>query len=185
MEVRATAIPDVKLILPKLLGDSRGFFLEAWNADRYREAGLPEKFVQLNHSRSSKGTLRGMHFQLTHPQGKLVRVLEGRILDVAVDIRPRSAHFTSWTAVELSSENHHQVYLPQGFAHGFLVLSAFADVEYLTTDVYDPTGERCLLWNDPAIGIDWPITDKPLLSEKDQAAPRLEELTADLELFRI
>ncbi len=185
MEVNATALPDVKLITPQLFGDSRGFFLEAWNADRYREAGLPVNFVQLNHSRSSQGTLRGLHFQLTHPQGKLVRVLEGKILDVAVDIRPGSAHFARWTAVELSSENHQQVYLPPGFAHGFLVLSASADVEYLTTDFYDPSGERCLRWNDPAIGVEWPVTDIPLLSDKDLAAPRLEELAADLEIFRI
>jgi dTDP-4-dehydrorhamnose 3,5-epimerase len=185
MDVKATNLPDVKLVIPELFEDSRGFFLEAWNAESFRQAGLPADFVQLNHSRSSQWTLRGLHFQLTHPQGKLVRVLQGRILDVAVDVRPGSEQFSRWTSVELSSDNHHQIYLPPGFAHGFLVLSSYADVEYLTTDFYDPTGERCLLWNDPAIGIEWPLTDQPQLSAKDKTAPRLEELAAELELFRI
>ncbi|MBL7032666.1 MAG: dTDP-4-dehydrorhamnose 3,5-epimerase [Candidatus Delongbacteria bacterium] len=184
MEIRATALPDVKLIIPQLFEDERGFFFEAWHAERFREAGLPDRFLQLNHSRSKRNALRGLHFQVTHPQGKLVRVLSGSILDVAVDLRPGSPDYASWSSVELNDQNRHQLYLPHGFAHGFYVLSRQAEVEYLTTDIYDPAGERSLLWNDPAIGIVWPTTT-PRLSPKDSSAPRLEELASELEVFRL
>ncbi len=183
MEITPTAIAAVKLIQPRVWEDGRGFFFEAWREDAFHAAGIEERFRQLNHSRSVQDTLRGLHFQVTHTQGKLVRVLAGEIWDVAVDLRPGSDSYRRWVGMRLSAENRRQIYLPPGFAHGFCVLSAVAEVEYFTTDVYDPAGERSLLWNDPAIGIEWPVAE-PLLSEKDRAAPRLAELETELEVFR-
>ena len=161
-----TTIPGVVIIEPDVYRDSRGFFLETYHADKYLEAGIPGPFVQDNHSRSVRGTLRGLHLQIRHPQGKLVRVIEGEIFDVAVDVRRGSPTFGQWMGVTLSAENFRQCYVPPGFAHGFAVLSPVAQVEYKCTDIYDPKGELGIAWNDPGIGIDWPLTD-PLLSERD------------------
>jgi dTDP-4-dehydrorhamnose 3,5-epimerase len=169
-------LPDVLVIEPRVHRDDRGFFVETYHATRYREAGIDVTFVQDNHSRSVRGTLRGLHWQTDpHPQAKLVRVVDGEILDVAVDVREGSPTFGRWTAVTLSSENFRQLFVPVGFAHGFLVLSEQADIEYKCSDVYDPAAERGLMWNDPAIGIDWPI-NSPILSARDRAHPPLASL---------
>ncbi|UZE18286.1 dTDP-4-dehydrorhamnose 3,5-epimerase [Pseudomonas sp. B21-054] len=176
MNVIATTLPGVLIIEPKVFGDERGFFYESFNAKAFKDAtGVDVQFVQDNHSRSQKGVLRGLHYQLQNTQGKLVRVTAGEVLDVAVDIRRSSPHFGKWVAVRLSAGNHRQLWVPQGFAHGFVVLSEYAEFLYKTTDYYDPTSERSLLWNDPQLNIDWQLGDiTPQLSGKDQAASLLQ-----------
>lgn len=181
MNVIKTNIADVCIIEPKVFGDERGFFLETFQLQRYREfAGIDLPFVQDNHSRSSKGVLRGLHFQKTKPQGKLVRVVSGEVFDVAVDIRPSSQTFGQWAGVYLSGENKRQFWVPPGLAHGFLVLSDYADFEYKCTDYYDPNDEGSLIWNDPDVAIEWPLNQlqgcEVKLSEKDQVADCLAEL---------
>lgn len=176
MKVIETAIPDVKIIEPKVFGDQRGFFLETFQVERYRdEAGIELPFVQDNYSRSGRGVLRGLHLQKTRPQGKLVRVVRGEVFDVAVDLRPESPTFKQWVGATLSETNYQQLWIPPGFAHGFLVLSTYADFEYKCTDYYYPEDEICLAWNDPEVGVEWP-TDNPTLSAKDQAGLLLSEL---------
>lgn len=176
IQVTATSLPEVKVIEPKVFGDARGYFLESFNAREFAEqiaSGV--EFVQDNHSRSAKGVLRGLHYQIQHAQGKLVRVVEGEVFDVAVDIRRGSPNFGKWEGVVLSAENHKQLWVPPGFAHGFVVLSDSAQFLYKTTDYWFPEFERTLLWNDPEIGIDWPIEFEPLLAAKDAAGKRLSE----------
>lgn len=169
MKVIATAIPEVLIIEPKVFGDARGFFYESFNQQAFNEAtGTDHQFVQDNHSRSTRGVLRGLHYQVQQPQGKLVRVARGSVFDVAVDIRKSSPTFGQWVGVELSEDNHRQLWVPPGFAHGFVVLSESADFLYKTTDYYAPAHERCIVWNDPAIGIEWPLSNEPSLSAKDQ-----------------
>ena len=173
MNVIETKLQGCVVIEPKVFGDARGFFLETFEVDRYaREAGIEMAFVQDNHSRSTRGVLRGLHFQKTKAQGKLVRVVKGEVFDVAVDIRENSNTFGQWEGVVLSEENKKQFWVPPGFAHGFVVLSDIADFEYKCTDFYDPSDEGCILWNDPSLNISWPISD-PLLSAKDKEAPCL------------
>jgi len=180
MNVIPTAIPDVLIIEPKVFGDARGFFFESFNQQAFNQAtGLDVNFVQDNHSRSAKGVLRGLHYQIQQPQGKLVRVVRGAVFDVAVDIRKGSPSFGKWVGAELTEDNHKQVWVPVGFAHGFLVLSDSADFLYKSTDYYAPQYERCIAWNDPAVGIQWPISAPPRLSGKDQVAKFL----ADAEVF--
>ncbi|MGJ7612735.1 MULTISPECIES: dTDP-4-dehydrorhamnose 3,5-epimerase [unclassified Variovorax] len=181
MKATPTAIPDVLVIEPKVFGDARGFFFESFNQKAFDEAvGHHVDFVQDNHSRSVKGVLRGLHYQIQQPQGKLVRVVRGTVLDVAVDIRRKSPTFGKWVSQELSEENHKQLWVPAGFAHGFLVLSDTADFLYKTTDYYAPANERCIAWNDPAIAIVWPdLQSDFVLSAKDQTGRRL----ADAEVF--
>ncbi|GHD90198.1 dTDP-4-dehydrorhamnose 3,5-epimerase [Pseudocitrobacter sp. RIT415] len=176
MNIIDTKIHDVKIIEPKVFGDHRGFFLETFQKDRYKEMlNIDLDFVQDNHSRSSQGVLRGLHFQTKNPQGKLVRVVRGEVLDVAVDIRRDSPTFGQWEAVILSEENKRQFWIPPGLAHGFVVLSEIADFEYKCTDYYDPGSEGCLLWNDPSLGINWQI-ENPKLSEKDKNGKLFSEL---------
>lgn len=175
MRIQDTALPGVLIIEPKVFGDARGFFLETYNQKRYREAGLELDFVQDNLSRSRQGTLRGLHYQNPHAQGKLVYVLEGEVYDVAVDVRRDSPTFGQWVGVTLSSENKRQFYVPPGFAHGFCVTSEHAMFAYKCTDLYAPQCEGSVLWCDEDIGIDWPISD-PLLSEKDERAPKLRDI---------
>lgn len=178
MNVIKTSIPDVLIIEPKIFGDSRGFFYESFNQQAFNKAtGLDVNFVQDNHSRSAKSVLRGLHYQIQQPQGKLVRVTSGAVFDVAVDICKSSPTFGKWVSAELSEENHRQMWIPAGFAHGFLVLSDSADVLYKTTDYYAPESERCILWNDPAIGINWPLNSAPILSDKDKAGQLLINAT--------
>ena len=180
MKVIATAIPEVLIIEPKVFGDARGFFYESFNQQAFNEAtGTNHKFVQDNHSRSSKGVLRGLHYQIQQPQGKLVRAARGAVFDVAVDVRKASPTFGKWVGVELSEDNHRQLWVPPGFAHGFVVLSESADFLYKTTDYYAPAYERSIAWNDPAIGIEWPLSAEPSLSAKDQQGLAL----AQAELF--
>jgi len=180
MKINQTNLDGVLHIEPKVFGDARGFFLETYNKARYMEAGFPDvEFVQDNHSRSSKGVLRGLHFQLNHPQGKLVQVATGSVFDVAVDIRAGSPTFGQWYGCVLSEENHHQLWIPPKFAHGFCVLSDTADFVYKCTNYYQPEDEGGLLWNDPDVGIDWPLTE-PLLSEKDKAYACLKDIPRDL-----
>ena len=168
MKVIPTAIPDVLIIEPRVFGDARGFFMESYNRRAFAEAtGQGVDFVQDNHSRSAKGVLRGLHYQVQQPQGKLVRVVRGAVFDVAVDIRKSSPTLGRWVGVELSEDNHRQLWVPPGFAHGFLVLSDSADFLYKTTDYYAPEHERCIAWNDPALGIEWPAGVVPQLSAKD------------------
>ena len=179
MNVITTDLPGVLIIEPKVFGDERGFFYESFNAKAFQEAtGLDTQFVQDNHSRSQKGVLRGLHYQLQNTQGKLVRVTAGEVLDVAVDIRRSSPHFGKWVAVRLSAENHRQLWVPEGFAHGFVVLSDYAEFLYKTTDYYQPSAERSILWNHPTLAIDWQLSEAPQLSAKDQAGKLLME--ADL-----
>lgn len=179
MNVIETQLPGVLIIEPKVFGDERGFFYESFNARAFEEAtGLNTPFVQDNHSRSQKGVLRGLHYQLQNTQGKLVRVTAGEVLDVAVDIRRSSPHFGRWEAVRLSADNHRQLWVPEGFAHGFVVLSDFAEFLYKTTDYYTPSAERCIRWDDPTLAIDWQLEDAPTLSAKDQNGKTL--LEADL-----
>jgi dTDP-4-dehydrorhamnose 3,5-epimerase len=171
-----TSLPGVTIIEPRVLTDHRGFFLEAYKKSEFAAAGIDVDFVQDNHSRSVRGTLRGLHWQTApHPQAKLIRVLDGEILDVAVDVRDGSPTFGRWVSVTLSAENFRQLFIPTGFAHGFLVLSDIADIEYKCSDVYDPAAERGLMWNDPEIGIPWPVTD-PILSARDRTHPPLGAL---------
>jgi dTDP-4-dehydrorhamnose 3,5-epimerase len=183
MKATRLAIPDVVLIEPKVFGDARGFFFESFNQKAFNEAtGTHHAFVQDNHSRSSRGVLRGLHYQIQQAQGKLVRVVRGAVFDVAVDIRRSSPTFGQWVGVELSEDNQHQLWVPPGFAHGFVVLSESADFLYKTTDYYAPQHERSIAWNDPSIGISWPALaqgQQPLLSAKDSAAPLLASLGAD------
>ncbi|MBO0940368.1 dTDP-4-dehydrorhamnose 3,5-epimerase [Acidovorax temperans] len=168
MKVTRLAIPDVVLIEPKVFGDARGFFFESFNQKAFNEAtGTNHQFVQDNHSRSSKGVLRGLHYQIQQPQGKLVRVVRGAVFDVAVDIRKSSPTFGQWVAEELSEDNHRQLWVPPGFAHGFVVLSDTAEFLYKTTDYYAPAHERCILWNDETLAIHWPAGIQPILSAKD------------------
>ncbi len=171
MEFERLTIPDVVLLRPKVFGDPRGFFLESWNRKVFADAGLDLDFVQDNHSRSVRHTLRGLHYQMQHTQGKLVRVVSGAVFDVAVDLRRNSSTFRRWVGAELSEANNHMLWVPPGFAHGFLVLSESADFQYKCTDYYAPAHERTLLWNDPDIGIDWPLPAgvAPLLATKDAA----------------
>ena len=177
MKVIRTKLQDCVIIEPEMFGDERGFFLEAFQLERYAsDAGITLPFVQDNHSRSSEGVLRGLHFQKTKPQGKLVRVVRGEVFDVAVDIRQDSQTFGQWEGVCLTEENKKQFWVPPGFAHGFVVLSDTADFEYKCTDFYDPSDEGSILWNDPALNITWPI-DKPILSNKDANAKELAGLT--------
>jgi dTDP-4-dehydrorhamnose 3,5-epimerase len=179
MQFSPTKVADVFLIEPRVFGDDRGFFFESFNAQVFQDAtGVSAPFVQDNHSRSAQHVLRGLHYQIQQPQGKLVRAVTGTILDVAVDIRQSSATFGQWVAYELSAENKRQLWVPVGFAHGFVVLSETAEVAYKTTDYYAPQSERSILWNDPDLAIDWQITAPPILSGKDQAASRFK--AADL-----
>jgi dTDP-4-dehydrorhamnose 3,5-epimerase len=171
MNVVTTDLPGVLIIEPKVFGDDRGFFYESFNAKAFEDAtGLSPTFVQDNHSRSQKGVLRGLHYQLENTQGKLVRVTAGEVLDVAVDIRRSSPHFGKWVAVRLSADNHRQLWIPEGFAHGFVVLSDFAEFLYKTTDYYTPSAERSIRWDDPELAIDWQLDEAPQLSGKDQNA---------------
>lgn len=178
MEVIETKLPGALVIEPKVFGDERGFFMETWNDARYREAGLPYEFVQDNLSFSQHGVLRGLHFQNPNQQGKLVFVLQGEVFDVAVDIRVGSPHFGEWTGTILSAENKRQFYVPEGFAHGFVVTGDAALFAYKCTDRYNGSAEGSMLWNDPEIGIEWPVED-PALSEKDRKAPRLSGLSEE------
>jgi dTDP-4-dehydrorhamnose 3,5-epimerase len=175
MKVLETVLPGVLIIEPKVFGDARGFFLESYQAERYRQLGIAHTFVQDNHSRSARGVLRGLHFQRSRPQGKLVSVSRGSVYDVAVDINPASPTCGQFVAVELNDENHRQLWIPPGYAHGFCVLSDIADVQYKCTDYYIPEDEGGLLWNDPQVNIPWPI-EQPLLSAKDQRNPTLAQL---------
>ena len=180
MKIVDTALPGVKLIETRVFGDDRGFFLESWNARSFADAGLDLDFVQDNHSRSARGVLRGLHYQLKNPQGKLVRVTAGAVFDVAVDVRRSSPHFGRWVGYELSDANKRMLWVPPGFAHGFVVLSDNADFLYKCTQLYDGSDDRGIRWDDPAIGIDWPLAGiTPQLSGKDAAAP----LLADVEVF--
>ena len=176
MNIVKTEIPEVMIIEPKVFGDARGFFFESFNAKTFAAlTGLNPTFVQDNHSRSSKNVLRGLHYQIKQPQGKLVRVSAGEVFDVAVDVRKSSPTFGRWTGTTLSAENKRMMWVPEGFAHGFVVLSESADFLYKTTCYYAPEHERCVLWNDPAIGIDWPQTGEPMLAAKDLAGKRLQD----------
>jgi len=172
-----TGIPGLIVIEPVVHGDARGFFMESWNAKRYQALGIPERFVQSNLSRSGPGVIRGLHYQCPRPQGKLVSVLEGRVFDVAVDIRTDSPTFRQWAGVELSAENHRQLYVPEGFAHGFCVLSESVLLSYMCTDVYCAEYDAVIAWDDPDIGINWPVSSGQL-SEKDAAAPLLKDVAA-------
>lgn len=175
MKVIQTALPGVLIIEPKVFGDQRGFFLESFQVERYRQVGIELPFVQDNHSRSPRGVLRGLHLQRTRPQGKLVSVSRGAVYDVAVDIDPSSASFGRHVGVEISDDNHRQLWIPPGYAHGFCVLSDVADFQYKCTDFYFPDDETGLLWNDPDVLIPWPI-ESPTMSDKDQKLPRLRDL---------
>jgi len=180
MKVIETSIPDVLIIEPKVFGDERGFFYESFNAAAFEAAtGLRRQFVQDNHSKSQRGVLRGLHYQIQQPQGKLVRVVAGEVFDVAVDLRKSSPSFGRWVGTHLSAQNQRQLWIPEGFAHGFVVLSESAEFLYKTTDYYAPEHERSLLWNDPELGIEWPFDEPPQLSAKDQAGKCL----SDAELF--
>ncbi|GHA88705.1 dTDP-4-dehydrorhamnose 3,5-epimerase [Modicisalibacter luteus] len=171
MEITPTRLPEVKLIKPKVFGDERGFFMETWNERIFQEAGINARFVQDNHSRSIKNTLRGLHYQLSpHAQGKLVRVTMGEVFDVAVDIRKSSPTFGHWVGVYLSSDNKHQLWIPPGFAHGFLATSDVAEFQYKCTDFYAPDCEASIHWDDVELNIDWPVKSQPLVSDKDKQA---------------
>jgi dTDP-4-dehydrorhamnose 3,5-epimerase len=169
MQITPTEIPEVLLIEPKLFQDERGFFLETFQTRKYAAAGITSPMVQDNHSGSRRGVLRGLHYQIRNPQGKLVRVVAGEVFDVAVDLRRSSPTFGRWVGAALSAQNHHQLWVPPGFAHGFYVVSEWAELVYKVTDFYDPESERTLIWNDPQVGIRWPLLDgrEPLLSAKD------------------
>lgn len=176
MKVIATKLPEVLILEPRVFGDERGFFFESFNARAFSEAtGLERQFVQDNHSRSQKGVLRGLHYQIEHVQGKLVRVTAGEVLDIAVDIRRSSPTFGQWVGVRLSAENARQLWVPEGFAHGFVVLSDSAEFLYKTTDYYTPSAERCIRWDDPDLAIDWELDGAPQLSAKDQQGKSLNE----------
>jgi len=175
MNVTETKLAGVLIVEPKVFGDARGFFKETFQAERYREAGIEYTFVQDNYSRSQKGVLRGLHFQITKPQGKLVSCTKGAVFDVAVDIDPKSITYGQYVGSELTEENHKQLWVPPGYAHGFCVLSETADFQYKCTDYYDPSDEGGVIWNDPDVAIEWPIAD-PSLSNKDAILPTLKEL---------
>lgn len=176
MNVIKTNIPDVLILEPKVFGDARGFFFESLNQRVFEEkTGLKPRFVQDNHSRSAKNVLRGLHYQIRQPQAKLVRVAAGEVFDVAVDLRKNSPTFGKWAGTTLSAENKRQLWIPEGFAHGFLVLSDTADFLYKTTDYYAPEHERCVAWNDPDVGIAWPFSGEPILAAKDKAGSRLRD----------
>lgn len=182
MKVIETALPGVLIIEPKAFGDRRGFFLETYHKARYHGYGIPSRgleFVQDNHSRSRKGVLRGLHFQILHPQGKLVRAAFGRVFDVVADVCPESPTFKKWIGVELSDENHRQLWVPPGYAHGFCVLSDWADFQYKCTDYYHPEDEGGVRWDDPELAIRWPVED-PVVSDKDMGWPRLSEADKDM-----
>lgn len=181
MNVIETPIADVKIIEPKCFGDARGFFMETFSVQRYRYIGINANFVQDNHSRSSRGVIRGLHYQLTYPQGKLVSVTRGEVFDVVVDVRVGSPTYGQWYGDVLNDENHRQMYIPPGLAHGFVVLSDVVDFVYKCTDYYHPEDEKGLLWNDPEIGIDWQV-EQPVLSQKDQDNKLLADLRANNEL---
>ena len=178
MKFTPTSIPDIILIEPKVFGDQRGFFMETYQANRFAERGIPTEFVQDNHSGSQQGILRGLHYQIKQTQGKLVRVVAGEIFDVAVDLRRSSLTFGQWAGETLSAENKRQLWIPPGFAHGFYVLSEWAEVLYKATDFYAPEWERTLAWDDPEVGIEWPLAQGggPVLSQKDQLGVRLNAL---------
>jgi dTDP-4-dehydrorhamnose 3,5-epimerase len=182
VEVVHTDLPGVVVVQPDVFRDARGFFLETYHADRYRAAGIAEAFVQDNHSRSVRGTLRGLHLQLGRMQSKLVRAIEGEIYDVAVDVRVGSPTFGKWVGVTLSAENFKQCFIPAGFAHGFVVISETAQVEYKCSNAYDPKAEIGIAWDDPDIGIRWPVSE-PLLSARDRSQPRLSEIRDRLPVF--
>ncbi|KAB0546292.1 dTDP-4-dehydrorhamnose 3,5-epimerase [Pseudomonas argentinensis] len=176
MHIIQTAIPDVLILEPKVFGDERGFFFESFNARAFSEAtGLNPEFVQDNHSRSQRGVLRGLHYQVQQAQGKLVRVTAGEVYDVAVDLRRQSPTFGQWVGTHLSADNKRQMWVPEGFAHGFVVLSEFAEFLYKTTDYYAPAHERCIRWDDPKLAIDWPLQEAPRLSAKDQQGLSFDE----------
>lgn len=178
MEFEPTRIPEVVLIKPRVFGDARGYFLETWQEKKFAEAGIPARFVQDNHSHSSRHILRGMHYQIQQTQGKLVRVTRGAVFDVAVDVRRSSPYFGQWVGAELNDTNHHMLWIPPGFAHGFLTLSDEVDFLYKCTDLYAPQFERTLRWNDPRVGIQWPLPagTEPLLAKRDAEAPGLNDL---------
>lgn len=179
MNTIATTIPDVLILEPKVFGDERGFFFESFNEQVWRQlTGLDATFVQHNHSRSAGGVLRGLHYQIQHPQGKLVRVIAGEVFDVAVDLRRSSPTFGTWFGTHLSAENKYQMWVPAGFAHGFCVTSEYAEFLYLTTDYWAPEHERCIAWNDPDLAIAWPLAAEPAISAKDRDGRRFKE--ADL-----
>ena len=178
MNVIRTAIPDVLILEPKVFGDARGFFMESYNRQAFHQAGIAAEFVQDNHSRSQKGVLRGLHYQIRQPQGKLVRAVVGRVFDVAADMRRSSPTFGNWVGAELSEENKRMMWVPPGFAHGFLVLSEYADFLYKATDFYAPEYERTLMWNDPTVGVAWPVEVEPQLSAKDRAGKAFGECEA-------
>jgi len=182
MRFLTTELPGVLIIEPDVHRDARGFFLESYHAQKYQDGGLPLRFVQDNHSSSIRGTVRGLHAQDRRPQGKLLRVIQGEVFDVAVDIRRGSATFGRWVGIRLSAENFRQCYIPPGFAHGFAVLSESAQLEYKCTDYYDPSDEISVLWNDPEIGIAWPV-ENPTLSPKDRGARRLRDIAERLPLY--
>lgn len=169
MKAIPTDIPEVLVLEPRVFGDERGFFYESWNRRTFKDLGIDADFVQDNHSKSQKGVLRGLHYQIAHPQGKLVRVVAGEVFDVAVDLRRASATFGRWTGVRISAENRRMVWIPPGFAHGFCVLSDHAEFLYKTTDYWHPQHERVLLWNDPDVAIDWPLSGQPIMAAKDEA----------------
>jgi len=175
MQVIDTTLDDVKIIEPRVFGDDRGFFLETWSESAFKDAGIAAKFVQDNHSRSAQGVLRGLHYQIKHPQGKLVRCTSGEVFDVAVDMRQSSKQFGQWFGVVLSAQNKRQLWVPPGFAHGFYVMSETADFQYKCSDIYAPDFERSLLWNDPTVGIEWPLVAgvDTQLAAKDEAAKLL------------
>jgi dTDP-4-dehydrorhamnose 3,5-epimerase len=175
MNVIETSLPGVLLLEPKVFGDARGFFLESWNRQTFAGLGLDLDFVQDNHSRSARGVLRGLHYQLNEPQGKLVRVVSGAVFDVAVDVRKSSPNFGQWVGYELSADNQRMLWIPPGFAHGFLVLSDTADFLYKTTAYYAPQWDRGIRWDDPQIGVRWPLAGAPALSAKDQVQPWLKD----------
>jgi len=175
MNVLETPLPGVLILEPKVFGDARGFFLESWNKLTFAKLGLEADFVQDNHSRSARGVLRGLHYQVNEPQGKLVRVVSGSVFDVAVDLRKSSPHFGQWVGYELSAENQRMMWIPPGFAHGFLVLSDSADFLYKTTTYYAPQWDRGIRWDDPQIGVAWPLDGVPVLSAKDQVQPLLKD----------
>ena len=181
MQFTPTSIPDVVIVEPQLFGDHRGFFMETYHADKYRAAGIDVNFVQQNHSSSTKGVLRGLHYQIKNPQGKLVRIVKGEVFDVAVDMRKSSATYGKWVGEILTADNHKQLWVPPGFAHGFYVLSDEAEFLYSCTDMYAPEHERSLIWNDPTVGINWPLIEGvPLkLSEKDETG----KVFADAETY--
>ncbi|OEU61254.1 MAG: dTDP-4-dehydrorhamnose 3,5-epimerase [Desulfuromonadales bacterium C00003094] len=180
MKIVATDLPEVLIVEPKVFGDQRGFFYESFNQKVWEETtGIKSRFVQDNHSRSTKGVLRGLHYQIRQPQGKLVRVVVGEVFDVAVDIRRNSPTFKQWVGVHLTAANKRQLWVPEGFAHGFLVLSEVAEFLYKATDYYAPEHERGIVWDDPELGIEWPLTEEPTVSAKDQDA----SLLRDAEVF--